>query len=134
VIVRIWRTRVAPDREEEYERFTQEHSLPMFHQQKGLLGVLLLHGPEDRAALTMWESMAAVEALESSPTYAKTVHRLKGPACSWASNPWKYSRSTVASSEEILHQTSCIHSLRTYSRALSCSIPRPRRSRIWLAV
>ena len=78
MIVRIWRTRVDPEREEEYERFTQEHSLPMFHQQRGLLGVLLLHGPEEWAALTMWESMAAVEALESSPTYAKTVHRLEG--------------------------------------------------------
>ncbi len=78
MIVRIWRTQVDPTREEEYERFTQEHSLPMFHQQKGLLGVLLLHGPEDRAALTMWESVAAVEALESSSTYAETVHRLEG--------------------------------------------------------
>ncbi len=67
MIIRIWRTRVKPSRSSEYEKFAQAHSLPMFRQQAGCLGVLFLHTPHDHAARSLWENAQAVEQLASSP-------------------------------------------------------------------
>ena len=77
MIVRIWRTGVDRNRLEEYARFEEERSLPMFREQRGFLGVLFLREGADRAAaLTLWEDMAAVEALTTSPSYLRTVQVL----------------------------------------------------------
>lgn len=77
MIVRIWRTDVDPERVEEYERFAQEHSLPMFKQQQGFLGALFLRSEEGFAVQTLWQDMAAVDALAQSDSYQQTVHRLQ---------------------------------------------------------
>jgi heme-degrading monooxygenase HmoA len=77
VILRIWRTKIAPARLEAYRRFERERCLPMLRRQPGLLGVLFLRQTEDRAAsLTIWEDTGAVEALASSPSYRRTVREL----------------------------------------------------------
>ena len=77
MIVRIWRTSVDQSRLEEYARFEEERSLPMFWEQPGLIGVFFLREGADRAAaLTFWEDMAAVEALATSPSYLRTVQEL----------------------------------------------------------
>ena len=56
MIVRIWRTGVDRSRLEEYARFEEERSLPMFSEQPGLIGVFFLREGEARAAaLTLWE-------------------------------------------------------------------------------
>jgi heme-degrading monooxygenase HmoA len=74
MIVRIWRTGVDRSRIAEYARFEEERSLPMFCAQPGLIGVFFLREGEDRAAaLTLWEDMAAVEALAISSPYPRTV-------------------------------------------------------------
>ncbi len=77
MIVRVWRAKIDPARMEEYRRFERERCLPMLHKQPGLLGVLFLREAEDHAAsLTIWEDSGTVEALESSPSYRRTVREL----------------------------------------------------------
>jgi heme-degrading monooxygenase HmoA len=78
MIGRIWRTGVDRSRVAEYARFEEERSLPMFCEQPGFIGVLLFREGEDRAAaLTLWEDMAAVEALATSSSYLRTVGELE---------------------------------------------------------
>jgi heme-degrading monooxygenase HmoA len=75
--LRIWRAKIDPARLEEYRRFERGRCLPMLHKQPGLLEVLFLRYAEDHAAsLTIWEDRGAVEALESSPSYRRTVREL----------------------------------------------------------
>ncbi len=77
MLVRIWRTGIDRGRLQEYASFEEERSLPMFREQRGFLGVLFLREGADRAAaLTLWEDMAAVEALTTSPSYLRTVQVL----------------------------------------------------------
>jgi len=77
MLVRIWRTGVDVDRLAEYEKFEREHSLPMFREQRGLVGVLFLREADDRAAaLTVWEDEKALRGFETSTSYARTVEKL----------------------------------------------------------
>ncbi len=77
MLVRIWRTGIDRGWLQEYASFEEERSLPMFREQRGFLGVLFLREGADRAAaLTLWEDMAAVEALTTSPSYLRTVQLL----------------------------------------------------------
>jgi heme-degrading monooxygenase HmoA len=77
VLVRIWRTGVEDARLAEYGEFERERSLPMFWEQRGLLGVLFLREADDRAAaLTFWEDEEAIQALATSPSYNRTVEAL----------------------------------------------------------
>lgn len=79
MIARVWRTGVKQGRSEDYDRFAHEHSLPMFREQRGLLGVLFLRESVDRAAvLTLWKDESAVEELETSPLYQQTVEEILG--------------------------------------------------------
>lgn len=74
MLIRIWRTGIDTARLAEYATFEREQSLPMFQRQPGLLGVLFLREGDDRAAaLTIWEDEGAVQALDSSASYASTV-------------------------------------------------------------
>ena len=74
MILRAWQTGIDEARASEYDAFARERSLPMFHRQDGLLGVLLV-APEAgrRVVLTVWEDAAAVERLEVSADYGRTV-------------------------------------------------------------
>jgi heme-degrading monooxygenase HmoA len=79
MVARIWRTRVKPERFEEYERFAQNRSLPMFREQRGFIGVLFMRERADRAAvLTLWEDEQSVDELEASPLYRQTVEAILG--------------------------------------------------------
>ena len=79
MVARIWRTGVKPERLEEYERFARERSLPMFHEQRGFIGVLFMREEADRAAvLTLWEDEKAVEELEASSLYRQTLEVILG--------------------------------------------------------
>ncbi len=61
MLVRIWRTGVDAARLAEYGEFERKRSLPMFREQRGLLGVLFLREADDRAAaLTFWEDGEAL--------------------------------------------------------------------------
>lgn len=65
------------DRLKEYERFERTRSLPMFRRQPGLMGVLFLReGEEHAAALTLWDSMESIKALDTSPSYRETAGAL----------------------------------------------------------
>ena len=77
MLARIWRTSVDAARLAEYGEFERKRSLPMFREQRGLLGVLFLREADDRAAaLTFWEDEEAIQALATSPSYNRTVETL----------------------------------------------------------
>ncbi len=76
MIIRIWRTEIERAHMAKYEQFAQERSLPMFRQQQGFLGVLFLGRQKDRAVLTVWRDLLAVEALAHSSTYQETSTEL----------------------------------------------------------
>jgi heme-degrading monooxygenase HmoA len=76
LIVRIWKTRVLPENAVAYEDFAREHSLPMFRQQVGFLGVLFAKSGQERAVITLWRDQDDVSRLEQSPTYRRTVDRI----------------------------------------------------------
>jgi heme-degrading monooxygenase HmoA len=79
VILHVWCARINPGRIEEYRRFEAERCLPMLRRQPEFLGVLFARQAGDRAALlTIWEDRAAVEAIESSPSYRRVVRELAG--------------------------------------------------------
>lgn len=77
MIARLWRCKVRAGHEANYERFAAEVSLPMFREQAGIVGVLLLRAPEERVALSLWQDESAVAGLSSSPSYRDTVRRLE---------------------------------------------------------
>lgn len=78
MILRVWRAKIVPERVGEYRRFDREQSLPMLRRQPGLLGVLFSWAAGDctTISVTIWEDMGAVQALQSSPSYRKTTHKL----------------------------------------------------------
>ena len=76
MIARIWVTRCHEGRADQYERFAQEVSLPMFGQQDGIRGVLFLRQGEDCRVLTLWDDMTAVERLADSESYRATVEKI----------------------------------------------------------
>jgi heme-degrading monooxygenase HmoA len=69
MIVRLWTTRVDPNRIAEYEHNEQYRSTPMFRQQPGCLGVLFLRSGETCSALTFWRDLDSVKQLKTSQSY-----------------------------------------------------------------
>jgi heme-degrading monooxygenase HmoA len=67
--VRVWRARVDLARLDEYERFIDAQSRPMFAEQQGFLGVLFSRSGEEVAVLSFWRDEDAVRALDTSPSY-----------------------------------------------------------------
>jgi heme-degrading monooxygenase HmoA len=73
VIVRIWRAQIDPARADEYERFAQERSLPMFRSHDGFRGCAFLRDGAECTVITLWEAAGDVAALERSDRYRETV-------------------------------------------------------------
>jgi heme-degrading monooxygenase HmoA len=77
MIVRIWTTEIDESREDEYRRFEQDHSVPMFRQQQGFVGVVFLRRAGGAAAVTLWRSREDADRLPESTSYRETVQRLE---------------------------------------------------------
>jgi hypothetical protein len=76
-IARIWRTRIDQSRTDEYLRFAQERSLPMFRSHAGFAGVVF-GGAEDKCVvITFWQDVQSARALDVSPRYQQTVLEIK---------------------------------------------------------
>jgi heme-degrading monooxygenase HmoA len=76
-IIRVWRTRIDQRRADEYERFADDESLPMFHAHDGFIGVVFGEAKDERVVITLWSDAEAVAALESSMAYRDTVARIE---------------------------------------------------------
>jgi heme-degrading monooxygenase HmoA len=77
LLLRIWTTRYDPARRAELEAFAHTVSLPMFHRQQGLHGVLFAANGDHFATVTFWESQEAIRKLEQeSADYADAVRRI----------------------------------------------------------
>jgi heme-degrading monooxygenase HmoA len=77
MIARIWRTEIDETRADEYREFAHVRSLPMFRAQPGFAGVLFAAQGAQRAVISLWDNLAAAEALNHSPTYTATVAALE---------------------------------------------------------
>lgn len=75
-IARIWRTHIDPARAEDYERFARDVSLPMFRQQPGFEGVLMLRDGARCEVITLWQSAEDIAMLDRSTTYKDVVARI----------------------------------------------------------
>jgi heme-degrading monooxygenase HmoA len=73
MVVRIWKATIDPARADEYERFAQERSLPMFRTQPGFRGCAFLRDDDDCTVVTLWERPEDIAGLEASAAYRNTV-------------------------------------------------------------
>jgi heme-degrading monooxygenase HmoA len=73
VLARIWRAQIDESRSGDYERFAEHRSLSMFRSHQGFQGVLFLRNAGDCLVMTLWDSQAAIDALEASSRYQATV-------------------------------------------------------------
>ena len=76
MIGRIWRTQVLSDRADEYEAFARDISLPMFRQQQGFEGVLMLRRDEECLVISLWHSEDDLAVLSGSASYNDTVAQI----------------------------------------------------------
>jgi heme-degrading monooxygenase HmoA len=74
--LRIWRTALDLSRVEEYERFVEEVSRPMFKAQRGFRGVIFSRSGNEAAVLSFWEDRDAIGALGTSKTYQEAVRAI----------------------------------------------------------
>jgi heme-degrading monooxygenase HmoA len=81
MIARIWRTEIDETRADEYREFAHARSLPMFRAQPGFAGVLFAAQGTQRAVITLWDHLAAAEALDHSATYRAAVAALEATGC-----------------------------------------------------
>jgi heme-degrading monooxygenase HmoA len=81
VIVRIWTATLAAGGSDVYERFAATQSLAMFRSQPGNLGVLFSRSGSTCTVISLWDSIASVEALAESPSYRGTVRRIMDTRC-----------------------------------------------------
>jgi heme-degrading monooxygenase HmoA len=77
MIARIWRTRIDETRADEYLRFAQSRSLPMFRSQQGFVGLLLGRQRADRVVISLWRNLSSAQALDESQTYKTTVAEIE---------------------------------------------------------
>lgn len=87
MIARLWRTGVDEERMEEYRRFEQRRSEPMFRALEGCLGVLCLRTGTGPAALSLWRDRAAVARLVTNRRYQRNVRSLAqtgGDSIEWS--------------------------------------------------
>jgi heme-degrading monooxygenase HmoA len=77
MIARIWSAEIDETRADEYREFAHARSLPMFRAQPGFAGVLFAAQGAQRAVITLWDKLAAAEALDHSATYRATVAALE---------------------------------------------------------
>ena len=76
-VCRVWRTRIDPREADAYRRFAADESLPMFRSHDGFLGVVFGEAAAERVVITFWRSAEAVEELDASPRYHRTVERIE---------------------------------------------------------
>ncbi|WP_228853055.1 hypothetical protein [Aegicerativicinus sediminis] len=55
MIVRIWTTGIKPGKNKEYLEFANKYSIPMFKQQKGIMGVTIFTKDYKSSVLTYWK-------------------------------------------------------------------------------
>jgi heme-degrading monooxygenase HmoA len=77
MMARIWRTEIDETRADAYRDFARSRSLPMFRAQPGFAGALFAALGAERAVITLWHDLAAVDALEHSKSYKATVAEIE---------------------------------------------------------
>jgi heme-degrading monooxygenase HmoA len=77
MVARIWRTQIDETRADDYRRFADQKSLPMFREQPGFAGVLFAANLTERAVITLWHDIASAQRLDQSETYKSTVAEIE---------------------------------------------------------
>jgi hypothetical protein len=73
MVARIWRTRIDETRADDYRRFANAKSLPMFREQPGFVGVVFAANLAERAVIALWRDVVSAQRLDQSETYNSTV-------------------------------------------------------------
>jgi heme-degrading monooxygenase HmoA len=77
MLARLWTTGLRPDRVDAYEPFARDVSLPMFREQDGFMGCVMVRSGHEGLVLTFWRDQGAIDALETSRSYRGTVERIQ---------------------------------------------------------
>ena len=77
MLARLWTTGLRPGRVDAYDSFARDVSLPMFHEQDGFMGCVMVRSGDDGLVLTFWRDQRAIDALETSRSYRATVERIQ---------------------------------------------------------
>lgn len=78
MLARLWTTGLRPEHVDDYDTFARGVSLPMFREQDGFLGCVMMRSGHEGLVLTLWRDRSAIDALEASPSYRGTVERILG--------------------------------------------------------
>lgn len=76
MIGRLWRIGLKPGQSHANEEFARDVSLPMFRQQKGFLGCMMIRSEEEGFVLTFWRDMDGDARLDYSRSYQATFARI----------------------------------------------------------
>ena len=60
-----------------YDSFARDVSLPMFREQDGFMGCVMVRSGHEGLVLTFWRDQRAIDALETSRSYRGTVERIQ---------------------------------------------------------
>lgn len=76
MLLRTWTTTVKAGREEEYEAFARDVSLPMFRAAPGCCAALMTRDETGCRVLTVWQDAESIAMLEAFDGYRDTVARI----------------------------------------------------------
>ena len=76
MIARIWHTGIVAGKVDDYQEFANQKSLPMFRQQKGLIGVQILTQKDKSLVITLWNDENDIHKMEQNPVYIQTVNEI----------------------------------------------------------
>ncbi len=80
MFVRLTHIQILPDQEKEATKIYNEQVVPAVKQQKGNIGIMLLHPATEtgeRISFTSWERKEDAEAYEQSGKYQELVGKVK---------------------------------------------------------
>ncbi len=85
MIVRIFETTIEPDDVERGKQLFREHVIPAFDVFEGCHGIDMYLGLDEHsgdlvtmAAISRWDSMAAIEAATGRPEYERALSEIRG--------------------------------------------------------
>ncbi len=71
MIIRVFRMRAKPGRDEELERHMREHAIPSLRHQRGLLSFWTGRRGDEFLAISVWRDAVALSAYEQNPAVAE---------------------------------------------------------------
>ena len=71
MIIRVFRMRAKPGRDEELQRHLRQHAIPLVRHQRGLLSFWAGRRGDEFIAVTVWRDAVALSAYEQNPVLSE---------------------------------------------------------------